>query len=116
MLAAEIAFKEKRKKYDPHSVNLPSGDVFLPFVLESFGSIHSIEGRKFFARLQHHARHFYSQVMMISNPTRLPLSVYYARILSTIVHVDSAHSILKTIRKAQVSIDNTAGRVPDSGT
>ena len=53
---------------------------------------------------------------MISNPTRLPLSVYYARIPSTIVHVDSAHSILKTIRKAQVSIDNTAGRVPDSGT
>jgi hypothetical protein len=115
MQAAEIAFKEKRKKYDPHSVNLPSGDVFLPFVMESFGSIH-IEGRKFLAKLQHRARHFYSQAMMISNPTRLPLSVYYARILSTIVHVDSAHSILKTIRKAQVSIDNTAGRVPDSGT
>ncbi len=60
--AAEIAFKEKRKKYDPHSVNLPSGDVFLPFVMESLGSIH-IEGRKFLAKLQHRARHFYSQAM-----------------------------------------------------
>ncbi len=79
-----------------------------------------IEGRKFLAKLQHRARHFHSQAMMIPNPTPLPvpLSVYYARILSTIAHVDSAHSILKTIRKAQVSIDNTgtAGRVPDSGT
>ena len=73
--------------------------------MESFGSIH-IEGRKFLAKLQQRARHFSSQAMMISNPTLLPLSVYYARILSTtIVHVDSAHSILKTIRKAQVSID-----------
>jgi hypothetical protein len=44
MQAAEIAFKEKRNKYDPHSVSFPSGDVFLPFVMESFGSIH-IEGR-----------------------------------------------------------------------
>jgi hypothetical protein len=57
MQAAEIAFKEKRKKYDPHSVNLPSGDVFLPFGMESFGSIH-IEGRKFLAKLQHRPRHF----------------------------------------------------------
>jgi hypothetical protein len=30
--------------------------------------------------------------------------------VSTIVHVDSAHSILEKIRKAQVSIDNTVGR------
>ena len=33
-------------------------------------------------------------------------------ILSTIVHVDCAHSILKTIKEAQVSIDNTVGRDP----
>ncbi len=65
MQAAEIAFKEKRNKYDPHFVNLSSGDVFLPFVMESFGSIH-IEGRKFLAKIQHRARHFYSQAMMIS--------------------------------------------------
>jgi hypothetical protein len=32
MQAAEISFKEEHKMYDPHSVNLPSGDVFLPFV------------------------------------------------------------------------------------
>jgi hypothetical protein len=83
--------------------------------MESFGSIY-IKGRKFFAKLQHRARHFSSQAMIISNPTRLPLSVYYARILSTIVHVDSSYSILKTIGKAQVSIDNTAGRVPNLGT
>ncbi len=40
MQATEIAFKEKSKKYDQHSVNLASGDVFLPFIMESFGSIH----------------------------------------------------------------------------
>jgi hypothetical protein len=39
MQADEIAFKEKRKNYEPHLVNLPSGDVFLPFVMETFGSI-----------------------------------------------------------------------------
>jgi hypothetical protein len=76
----------------------------------------SIEGRKFLAMLQNRAGHFSSQAMMIFNPTRLTLSVHYARILSTNVHVDSAHAILKTIRKAQVSVDNTAGRVPDPGT
>ncbi len=58
--------------------------VLVPFTLK---------GVSFLPRLQHRARHFYSQAMMISNPTRLPLSVYYARILSTIIHVDSAHSI-----------------------
>jgi hypothetical protein len=115
MKAAEIAFKEKRKKFDPHSANLPSGDVFLPFVMESFGSIH-IESRKFLAKLRHRARHFYSQAMMISNPPRLPMSLYYARILSTIVYVDSALSILKTIRNVQFSISNTAACVHDLGT
>ncbi len=64
----------------------------------------TIEGRKFLAKLQNRSRQFHSQAMMISNPTRLPLSVYYARILATIVHVDSAHSNLKTIRKAKVPL------------
>jgi hypothetical protein len=76
MQAAQIAFKEKRNKDDLQSVNLPSGDVFSPFVTEIFGYIH-IEGRKFLAKLHHRARHFYSQVMTISNPTRLALSDYY---------------------------------------
>jgi hypothetical protein len=34
--------------------------------------------------------------------------------LSTIVNVDSAYSILKTMRKARVSIDNTSGRAPEA--
>jgi hypothetical protein len=95
------------------SCSPPNRDVFPPFVLESFGSIH-IERRKFLAKLQHRARHFYSQAMKISNPKLLALSVYYARILSPIVHVDFAHSI-ETVRKSQVSIDNTSGRIPDLG-
>ncbi len=41
MQATDLSFKEKRKKYEPHSVNLSSGEVLLPFVLEKFGSIHS---------------------------------------------------------------------------
>jgi hypothetical protein len=69
-----------------------------------FASFH-IEGRKFPAKLQHRARHFFSQTIMISNPTRLPLSGHYARILSTIVHVDSAHSILKTIRRHRFPLE-----------
>ncbi len=41
MQAAEIAFKESRKKYEPPSVNLPSGDVFpSAFVMERFDFIH----------------------------------------------------------------------------
>jgi hypothetical protein len=35
-----------KKKYEPLSVNLPSGDIFIPLVMEFFGSIH-IEGHKF---------------------------------------------------------------------
>jgi hypothetical protein len=42
-----------------------------------------------------------------SNPTRLPFTVHYARTLSTIAHVDCAHSILKTSKEADVSIENT---------
>ncbi len=75
MQAAKISFKEQRKKYEPHSINLSSGDVFLPFVLESVGSIH-IEGHKFFAKVHHRNRHFYSQAMMISNSTRLLSSAF----------------------------------------
>ncbi len=75
-----------------------------------------MEGRKFLAKLQHCARRCYSQAILIYNPKRLPRSFYYARLLSTIVHVDSAHSILKIIRKTQISIDNTERRVFDHGT